>query len=750
MAENRSAPQTEVVARIADLLTLALRYHRSGQLAEAEVHYREILAIDPNHVQSLHLRGVVAHRTGRNNEAVDLIGKAIALNDRVPAFHNNIGLALREIGRGEDAVVHYTRAIDLKPDYAGAHYNLGNILKEQGKLDEAIAHYRQVLAVKPDYADALTNRGNTLRKLKRFEEALASYEQALAVQPNHAAALKNRGTVLWKLKRFADALASYDEALAVQPDDAATLNNRGIILNALERFEEALASFDKALAVKPDYADALTNRGNTLQELKRFDQALASYDKAITLDPDYKRALSALAVCALKICDWTRLDKLVGEVSRYVSEQKLIIPPLLSLTYSGDQSLHLICAKNYIRERVFVPSQSLWRGAIWRNHKIKIAYLSADFRRHTAAEVAVELIELHDRSQFEVIGISYGADDGSKMRARIAAAFDRFFDVSTKSDRDVARLLDDLRIDITVDLQGHHSGARPGILALRPAPIQVNFAIFPGTMGADFIDYIIADAIVLPLDRQPYYTERIVHLPDCYQVKRRIVAARTPTRAEVGLPAEGFVFCCFNSNRKFTPGVFDVWMRLLRALEGSVLWLLSHNKDAEKNLRKEAASRGVDPERLLFAKEAKIENHLARQRLADLFLDTLPYNAHATASDALWAGLPLLTCRGEAFAGRVAASLLCAIGLSELVTHNLEDYETLALRLAREPNLLRAYRDRLAKNRLNYPLFDTDRFRRNVEAAYRRMWELWQADEKPRSFAVAGDSLPSCEEAALP
>jgi protein O-GlcNAc transferase len=596
--------------------------------------------------------------------------------------------------------------VAAKPDLFEAMYLMAVIQARLGRRKEALASYERALAIRPDYADALTNRGNTLRKLKRFEEALASYEKAMAIKPDCAGILYNRGNTLLELRRFEDALASYEGALAIKPDNVVALTNRGVILFLL----------------------------------KRFDEALASYEKAIALDPDHKRALRGLGVCALKICDWMRLDKLFGEVSRHVSEQKSIIPPFLALAYSGDQSLHLICAKNYIRERAFDPPQPLWRGAIWRNHKIKIAYLSADFRRHTTAEVAVELIELHDRSQFEVIGISFGADDGSEMRARIASAFDRFFDVSTKSDRDVARLLDDLRIDITVDLQGHHSGARPGILALRPAPIQVNFAIFPGTMGADFIDYIIADAIVLPLDRQPYYTERIVHLPDCYQVKdrRRIVAARTPTRAEVGLPAEGFVFCCFNNNRKFTPGVFDVWMRLLRALEGSVLWLLSDNKDAEKNLRKEAASRGVDPERLVFAKETKIENHLARQRLADLFLDTLPYNAHATASDALWAGLPLLTCQGEAFAGRVAASLLCAIGLSELVTHNLEDYETLALRLAREPNLLRAYRDRLAKNRLNYPLFDTDRFRRNIEAAYRRMWELWQADEKPRSFAVAG------------
>jgi protein O-GlcNAc transferase len=399
--------------------------------------------------------------------------------------------------------------------------------------------------------------------------------------------------------------------------------------------------------------------------------------------------------------------------------------------------LHLQCAKNYFRERILVSPQPLWRGAIWRNDRIKVAYVRGDPMAYPMAE----LFELHDRSKFEVIGISFAPDDRGELRARLVAAFDRFYDVARKSDQEVARLLNDLRVDIAVDLQGHQQGARPDIFAFRPVPIQVNYFGFPGTIGADFIDYIITDPIILPLDRQPYYTEKIVHLPECYQVndRKRSFAAGALTRAEVGLPAKGFVFCCFNNNWKITPAVFDVWMRLLQAIEGSVLWLLRGNEDAEKNLRKEAVTRGVDPTRLVFGERMKKEDHSARHRLADLFLDTLPVNAHVTASDALWAGLPLLTCQGEAFAGRVAASVLNAIGLSELVTHSREDYEALALRLAREPNVLRAYRDRLAANRLNHPLFDTDQIRWYIEAAYRRMWELWQRGEKPKSFAVAAD-----------
>jgi protein O-GlcNAc transferase len=319
------------------------------------------------------------------------------------------------------------------------------------------------------------------------------------------------------------------------------------------------------------------------------------------------------------------------------------------------------------------------------------------------------------------------------------AAFDRFIDVRTQGDRDVARLLNDLHVDIAVDLNGHTQDERLGILAFRPAPIQVNYLGYPGTSGADFIDYIIADATVLPFEEQPHYTERIVHLPDCYQAndRKRRIASRMPTREEVGLPAAGFVFCCFNNTWKIAPPVFDVWMRLLKAVEGSVLWLYRDNAHAEASLRNEAAARGIDPARLVFAGPLPHGDHLARHRVADLFLDTLPYNAHTTASDALWAGLPVLACRGKAFAGRVAASLLAAVGLSELATQSLDEYEALALRLATDAPLLTGFRQRLERNRLEFPLFDTDRFCRYIERAYATMWELWQRGEKPRSFSVA-------------
>ena len=337
-----------------------------------------------------------------------------------------------------------------------------------------------------------------------------------------------------------------------------------------------------------------------------------------------------------------------------------------------------------------------------------------------------------------MIGVSFGADDRSELRARLVSAFDSFHDVRPKDDKIIAELLRELEVDIAVDLMGHTRNARPGILACRTAPIQVNYLGYPATMGADFIDYIIADPVVLPMDQQRFYTEKIVHLPDSYQANdsKRKIAIPAPTRQQMGLPDSGFIFCCFNKNYKITPPIFDIWMRLLAVVENSVLWLLRSNRQAEANLRREASARGIDPARLVFASPAEPEQHLARHKLADLFLDTLPYNAHTTASDALWSGLPLITCIGKSFAGRVASSLLSAIDLPELVTKSLPEYEALALKLATDPSLLHSLRRRLEQNRSTHPLFNSERFRRHIEAAYDTMWHFYQDGEAPRSFRV--------------
>ncbi len=584
----------------------------------------------------------------------------------------------------------------------------------------------------------LLSRAFSAYSARKLVEAEQICQKIITVKPDLFDALHLLAVVQSSLGKKDTALASYDRALTVRPDFAEALSNRGNTLQELKRYEQALASYEGALTVRPDYAEALSNRGLTLHELKRFEDALASYHRALAANENPPYAFCGAADCVMKLCDWERRTRFAMGLCAHVSGKTSIVAPFVFLGYSSDPALQLQCARNFIDNKIPSPLPPLWSGQTWRHDKLRVAYLSPDFRSHALAFLTAELFELHDRSRFEIIGVSFGVDDRSEMRKRLISAFDEFCDVRRNSDKEVARLLNDRQVDIAVDLAGYTTDSRVDILAHRPVPIQVNYLGFPATMGADFIDYIIADAVVLPVEQQPYYTEKVVYLPDCYLVNdtKRKIAERTPTRQEMGLPEQAFVFCCFNNNWKITPEIFDIWMRLLHQVEGSVLWLLGDNEGAERNLRKEAQRRGIDASRLLFAGRLPPAEHLARHRLADLFLDTLPYNAHTTASDALWVGLPVLTCKGEAFAGRVAASLLHAVGIPELITSNLEDYQALVLRLARDRPLLAEIKAKLARNRNTYPLFNTVRFTRHIEAAYTTMWETWQRGEVPKSFRV--------------
>jgi protein O-GlcNAc transferase len=649
--------------------------------------------------------------------------------DRAIGFHQ-----LRQFAEAERL---YGQILQVEPKNFKARHLLGVARYQQGQNAEALALIGDALKINPGDPQALANYGLVLHALRRFPEALAIYDKALASDPNNADTLCNLGNLLQDMKRATAALASYDKALAVKPDHFNSLNNRGNTLVVLMRLDEALASLDKALAINPDQVQLLNNRGAALIELKRYTEALINYERALAIDPNHLYALGGMADVALNLCDWQRTETLGRQIRTCIAENKTIIPPVTLLGYCSDALLQLQCARSNVQSRISLLPRPLWDGTAYRHGKIRIAYLSSDFGLHPVAFQLAELIECHDRTRFEVLGISTGPGGGSEIRDRLAKAFDSFHDVNAESDLAVAGLLRRLEVDILIDLNGHTRGSRFEILSYRPCPVQVNYLGFPGTMGADFIDYVIADKIVVPFDQQSFFTEKIVHLPDSYWVSdaKRTIGA-TPTRKQAGLPEQGFVFCCFNNNWKITAPVFEVWMRLLGSVPGSVLWLKEGSDSLRNNLRREATVRGIDAQRLIFAGRVELGEHLARHRLADLFLDTLLYNAHATASDALWAGLPVVTCRGKAFAGRVAASLLYAVGLPELVTDSLDEYEALVLKLARDPVLLHSLRGKLEQNRLTYPLFNTDRFRRNIEAAYTRMWEITQQGEEPRSFSI--------------
>ena len=709
-----------------------------GAPADALISYDRALAINPANAQAHNNRGNVLADLKRPDEAIASYEKALAVRSDYAEAHNNRGNALKSLGRLDEALASFDMALGLRPGYAEALNNRGSVLRMLERFEEAIAALEQALSARPGYAEALNNLGIALKDIKRPGEAITSFDQALAIRPAYPEAYNNRGNALLDLDRTEEALASYDRALGLRPDYAEAHHNRGLALKKLERADEALASYASALDIKPDYAEAHYNRGTALKDKKRLGEAIDCFDKALALEPDHKHAFAALADALATACDWDRIDAVTYEVRAHIAERRSVISPFAAMGYVGDPALLRQCSEAAVLDRFGAKPPLPWKGQPQRNGKINVAYLSFDYRTHPAAFLTAELFELHDRDRFRVHGISFGPDDRSPIRARLADAFDEFHDVRARSDAEVARLLVERNIDIAVDLAGYTFGCRPGILALRPAPIQANFLGFPGTMAAPFIDYIIADEFVVPPEHEQHYTEKVAYLSDCYMPndRRRAIADKTPTRADVGLPERGFVFCSFNNTWKIKPDVFDIWMRLLKAVDGSVMWLLRPNAAVETNLRREAQKRGVDPARLVFARHMKLEHHLARHRLADLFLDTLPYNAHTTASDALWAGLPIVTCVGGSFAGRVAASLLKAIELPELVTSSLADYEALALALATNPARLEAIRRKLARNRDTTALFNTDRYCRSMEAAFTEMRDIHLSGEPPRRIRV--------------
>ena len=627
------------------------------------------------------------------------------------------------------------------PDAAALQALLGQAvtLHQQGQLAEADALYAQVLAHQPGNAMAWQLRGVALAQAGQPAQALPLVDQALALRPDVAEIHNNRGMVLQQLRRFKDAATSHARAAALKPALLDALNNQGVALAELGLHAQALAAYDAVLAQQPGFANAWSNRGTALRALGRHTEAARSYSQALAQHPGFPYAAGHALYAQSYVCDWTGHADKVAQLQQSVAQGgagALAAEPFTLMAFSGDPQTLLDNARAYTASKYPPHAQPLWTGERYRHDRIRVAYLSADFHDHATAYLMAECFERHDSTRFDTIAISFGPDRQDGMRQRLHKAFGRFIDVREQSDAEVAQLLRSLEVDIAVDLKGYTQDCRTGILARRCAPVQVNYLGFPGTMGAPYIDYIVGDATVTPPGCGRFYTEHIVRLPHSYQVndRQRAVAPTTPSRAEAGLPEQGFVFCCFNNNYKISPAVFAVWMRLLQRTPGSVLWLLQDNADAAAHLRASAEAAGVDPARLVLAPRVPMPEHLARQRLADLFLDTLPYNAHTTTSDALWVGLPVLTCLGESFPGRVAASLLRAAGLPELVTTSLADYEALAITLATTPGMLADLRTRLERGRLVCPLFDTDGFVRSMEQAYEEMVRRVQAGEAHRDI----------------
>lgn len=604
------------------------------------------------------------------------------------------------------------QAIKLNPQDPALHYELGNLYLQSDQTNEAVTCYSAALKLSPNHPQILLQLGNTYSALGLFAEAVSYFQKATRADPTNAAAHFNLGNALRELGKTGQAAASYYVALELAPSDA----------------------------------DIHNNLGNVLRDLGQLDEAIACYKAALRLNPALHHAKVHLVHQKQHICDWQGLDEDVQEIQKWVLDvpQAQISPFAFLAMPNTTATEQQKCAQNWLKNRyskLINNKNIIFTYPNRSKKKLKIGYLSSDFRLHPLAFLITELIELHDRSQFEIYAYSYAIDDKTPERKRLEKAFDHFIDIRPLSLTAAAQRINADEIDILVDLTGFTQTSRSGIAALRPAPIDVNWLGFPGTMGdlngTPLFDYILSDAFITPPEQAAYYSEKLALLPDCYQPNdRKRPIGKTLSRKDCGLPENAFVFCCFNQTFKILPSMFDIWMRLLKAKSNSVLWLLECNPWAKENLCREARLRDIDASRLIFAPRVSIADHLARHTLSDLFLDTLPYNAHTTCSDALWMGLPVITCVGDSFASRVAGSLLKAANLPELITYSLEEYELGALQLANNPNELAAIRHKLAQNKEALPLFDTRRFAQHLEQTYQIMRQTHLTGQPPQPIKL--------------
>jgi len=719
---------------------LAMVYASQSKHKEAIDCYKNVLKLNPNDASVLSNFGVSLSAISKVKEALSIFKKSLEINPNSPESWYNAGNTLCDLGEHEEALFYYEKSIKINPNYYQAHNNYGKAFFDLNRNIEALAYYDKALEINQSFPDCLINKGEVLRSLKRYDEAITQYDQALSLKPDYAEAWSNKGVTLHELKRYHEAISHYDQALSLKPDYAEAWSNKGVTLHELKRYHEAIAHYDQALSLKPDYAEAWSNKGVTLHELKRYDEAITHYDQALRIKPNINWIYGNLVHTKIQICSYSDLTDRIKYISKKVMENQKISQPFASLAFSDDAQLHKKSSEIYAQDRYPINS---FLGDIPRSskkEKIRIAYFSPDFRNHPISLLTSELFELHDRSKFEVFAFSLqGTSFKDEISLRLRSSFDRFIDVEDMPDLEIAQLSRELMVDIAIDLAGPTKYSRTGIFSYGVAPIQVNWLGYPGTVGADFMDYIVADKIVIPMAHRQFYTEKVAYLPNTYMVddSRRIASSRVFTREECGLPENAFVYCCFNNDYKFNPQILDRWANILLSVENGILWISENNEYFKVNIKNEFEKRGIDPFRIIFAQRVELmADHLARYALADLFLDTHPYNAHTTAIDSLKSGVPVLTLKGQSFASRVAASLLHAIQLPELITTSEAEYELLAIELASNPRRLADLKKKLLFNHSICSLFDTQLFTKNLETLYAQMYQRYHAGLPPDCIII--------------
>jgi protein O-GlcNAc transferase len=698
---------------------------KKNDFVNAKLIYENILSVDKKNFDALFFLGVILIKFKNYKKARELLEQVVLIKPNFADAYNNIGICLEKLNDLDGAIKNYNLAINNRPNFAEAHNNIGVVFQKLRNFDQAILQYKKAISYKNLYLDAYINLANLFKETKQFEEAIKNYDLAINLNPNLAEVYNNKGNALKEIRKFEEAIKNYDLAINLNPNLAEVYNNKGNALKEIRKFEEAIKNYDLAINLNPNFAEAYFNTATTLQDIKNFEKAVLYFQKALLLDKEIPFCKGYLLHAKMLCCNWSGLNELYKEIYNDVEKNRYSATPFGYQAICDDESNLQKCAQLYSSKRFPEIKNNLFSKKVSKNKKIKIGYLCGEFREQATSILMTEVWEKHNKEDFEIIAFDSGWDDKSLRRNRIINAFDKFIDISKVSDLDAAKIIYKEQIDILINLNGFFGTGRPVVFSYRPAGIQINYLGFPGTIGSKYIDYILCDQTVVPLESKKFYNEKIIYLPDSYQANdtKRNISDKKFLREELSLPNESFVFCCFNNNYKITPNMFDVWARLLKKIDNSVLWLIEGNPEATENLKKEAKIRNIDASRLIFAKRMKLEDHLARHKNADLFLDTLPYNAHTTASDSLWAGLPVLTCLGKAFPGRVAASLLRSLDLPELITYSENEYISKAEELALNPEKLTLIKNKLDINKFSQPLFNTELFCRSLESAFKVIFE---------------------------
>jgi len=712
--------------------------YKNGQFKEAISQIKALNEMHPNVPLLFNLIGACYKSLGKLEGAIKMFQIAVSIKYDYGEAHKNLGTTLKELGRLDESVESFMNAIEIDPSFVDAHYNLGNAFKQLNRFNESVKSYKTAIAIDPNFTQAYNNLGNVQKDLNQLDDALNSYERAIAIDPDFSLPHNNIGFIFMGLGKMNAAIKCFEKAISIDSEYAEAHNNLGRALIATGNIKAGTSSYQKAIEINPNFADAHLSLGHVFRKLKQRDKALFCFERAHAIKPSMNNIFGTLLNSKMHLCNWDDLSNQLQELRVRVNNNEKVIGPFSLMGLIDDPDLQKKASEIFVNHHC-PKNHTLPKLTGYSKHlKIRIGYFSADFKTHPTAFLSAELYELHDREQFEVHAFSFGRNTNDEMNLRIKAGVDYFHDVYDMSHKEIVMLSRSLEIDIAIDLGGFTGNSRPKVFAMSAAPIQVNYLVFPGTMCANYIDYIVADHILIPKDKQNHYSEKIVYMPNSYQVNasKLNVSDKVLTRNKLGLSSNHFVFCCFNNAYKITPEIFSSWMRILHKTEESQLWLLANNDMTIENLKNEAVKQGISDTRLVFAPYVNLSEHLNRIKHADLFLDTRPYNAHTTSSDALRMGLPVLTCIGKSFPSRVAASILNSLSLTELITETEEDYESLAIELATNPIKLKSIKDKLIHNLSSAPLFDTPLFARNLESAFKTMYEKHQNGIKPEHIYV--------------